>query len=884
MADISKITTLNGTTYNIKDATARSSIPAAASANPLMDGTVAVGTSVKYAREDHKHPSDTNKVSKSGDTMTGTLTLAANKYYDQDTVSGLDANNSDIIGVNGIYMNDKADDGKEGINFPHGSNWDSLYANNGKLWFSPDRAKGDAQGVEGARELYSRPLYELGTVDIGMRPMVSWARANRLVFLPADQIIIEQTVDGGTTWSSSEVTDSKKLSLFSDQRPVIDLPRIDNARSELCGLRVTFTAMKYDVPSGTIETDKYQYWNKDHVLSQERYTNLREMWFWLGSNGDLLRCCVECATGAKPDTWVKQFDKDVGLIGWSGSDWVRWTGAPTFGGSINQTSNYWNWRVTFWSKKSDNGAFTHTSAQSIYSIAGYGDSAWGTPNGLMKNDHLYTYDANQNATFPAKITAASFTGDLTGNITGNSTGVSSSGNATNSTARHVWFSDSTTETKRAYNDNFKYTPSTNTISANISGTVNNHTVNSDVPENAVFTDTKNTTGSTNTSSKIFLIGATSQAANPKTYSHDTAYVGTDGCLYSGGTKVLTAHQDISGKADKSATVSTVDYDSTNKKLTKTINGTTSDIVTVATLKTALSLAKGDVGLDNVENKSSATIRGELTKANVTDALGYTPPTSDTNTHRPIQVNGTEILGNNTTALNLKAGSNVTITNSSGTVTIAATNAQTVTGVKGDAETTYRTGDVNLTPANIGAAAASHTHNYAGSASAGGPATMASGIPFGTTDNTSTKTAFTAQIEGITALEDGVICYIMNDKVTSAADCTMNINGLGAKPMYMCNAKATRVTTQFAVNYTWQLVYNSTRVSGGCWDLVYLYNTNTTYSGMTDAEITAGTGTTNRLITPARLKTAIQTWAPTIFIDDTQPSSPSAGDVWFKIVS
>lgn len=51
------------------------------------------------------------------------------------------------------------------------------------------------------------------------------------------------------------------------------------------------------------------------------------------------------------------------------------------------------------------------------------------------------------------------------------------------------------------------------------------------------TDTKNTAGSTDTSSKIFLVGATSQAANPQTYSHDTAYVGTDGCLYSNNTKV-----------------------------------------------------------------------------------------------------------------------------------------------------------------------------------------------------------------------------------------------------------------------------------------------------------------------------------------------------------
>ena len=36
-------------------------------------------------------------------------------------------------------------------------------------------------------------------------------------------------------------------------------------------------------------------------------------------------------------------------------------------------------------------------------------------------------------------------------------------------------------------------------------------------------------------------------------------------------------------------------------------------------------------------------------------------------------------------------------------------ANTVTGVKGDAESSYRTGDINLTPANIGAATTSHTH-------------------------------------------------------------------------------------------------------------------------------------------------------------------------------
>ena len=69
------------------------------------------------------------------------------------------------------------------------------------------------------------------------------------------------------------------------------------------------------------------------------------------------------------------------------------------------------------------------------------------------------------------------------------------------------------------------------------------TVTSDASGNIIIsssdtnTDTKNTAGATNTSSKIFLVGATSQAANPQTYSHDTAYVGTDGCLYSNSKKV-----------------------------------------------------------------------------------------------------------------------------------------------------------------------------------------------------------------------------------------------------------------------------------------------------------------------------------------------------------
>jgi hypothetical protein len=44
-------------------------------ANPIMDGTAAPGVATPYSREDHVHPSDTSRVGKAGDTMTGKLTL-----------------------------------------------------------------------------------------------------------------------------------------------------------------------------------------------------------------------------------------------------------------------------------------------------------------------------------------------------------------------------------------------------------------------------------------------------------------------------------------------------------------------------------------------------------------------------------------------------------------------------------------------------------------------------------------------------------------------------------------------------------------------------------------------------------------------------------------
>ena len=90
------------------------------------------------------------------------------------------------------------------------------------------------------------------------------------------------------------------------------------------------------------------------------------------------------------------------------------------------------------------------------------------------------------------------------------------------------------------------------------------------------------------------------------------------------------------------------------------------------------------------------------------------------------------------------------------------------------------------------------------------------IPFGHVDSTSTNTVFTATVDGLTELTDGTCVMLKNGVVTSASGWTLNVNGLGAKPVYSNMHASTRETTLFNVNYTMLFVYDSTRVEGGCW--------------------------------------------------------------------
>ena len=115
---------------------------------------------------------------------------------------------------------------------------------------------------------------------------------------------------------------------------------------------------------------------------------------------------------------------------------------------------------------------------------------------------------------------------------------------------------------------------------------------------------------------------------------------------------------------------------------------------------------------------------------------------------------------------------------------------------------------------------------------GHAAKMTAAIPYGECDGTSTATNFSVTVPGIRELVSGVCCLIRNGVITSASGCKLNVNGLGAKPIYSSMAAATAVTTAFNVSYTMLFVYDgtNTRVSGGCWVMYYGIDNNTNTIG------------------------------------------------------
>ena len=100
------------------------------------------------------------------------------------------------------------------------------------------------------------------------------------------------------------------------------------------------------------------------------------------------------------------------------------------------------------------------------------------------------------------------------NSAGTATNVASQGAASGEDARHVWFSASGSETTRAHNDSLKYTPKTNTMTVNITGSAASAATASSVAWGNVSGKPSTFTPSTHTHTKSQITDFPTTLKNP----------------------------------------------------------------------------------------------------------------------------------------------------------------------------------------------------------------------------------------------------------------------------------------------------------------------------------------------------------------------------------
>ena len=274
-------------------------------------------------------------------------------------------------------------------------------------------------------------------------------------------------------------------------------------------------------------------------------------------------------------------------------------------------------------------------------------------------------------------------------------------------------------------------------------------------------DTRNTAGSTDSSDKLFLIGAKTQGSYPQTYSHDTAWVGTDGCLYSNSTKVSVeghAHS-FSEITDRPGNLVSTIYRDGNTVLFKDAY----NIYTEIELGKFVPLNNNDLidikylpqgALERLVKVANQTARFALTTNNV--QLGDTVQQTDT---------GVMYIVVDTNKLNSEAGYQV--------YTAGRATAVDWSGVENKPNVSY-TDDGLMTSAdkkkldNLNVAYATCT----------------------TAAGTAEKTVSIVS-DGSWSLVAGAMISIYFSNTNTANNPTLNVNGLGAKKIYY---GSTQITT------------------------------------------------------------------------------------------
>ena len=219
-------------------------------------------------------------------------------------------------------------------------------------------------------------------------------RANRGELCSAAGITVDYSRDAGITWATYELSDSYKKSLLSSQGS----PGIYIGGPELCEdytkalVRVTLCGYKMGL-----------------------YINLSRILINISTFGaQNCKVVLEYSKQDAPDEYIEK--QEFIINGWSG-----WNSIPVaskqFGSDL--PGRYYNLRLTF-SIGGVSPNIQYSSRLMISAILLYGNDVWLSPSFISKYDHLYSWDMEGNAQFPANVQATRFIGNgsqLTGIVT-----------------------------------------------------------------------------------------------------------------------------------------------------------------------------------------------------------------------------------------------------------------------------------------------------------------------------------------------------------------------------------------------------------------------------------------------------------------------------------
>lgn len=213
---------------------------------------------------------------------------------------------------------------------------------------------------------------------------------NRFALCNPEGITIEYSNDNQATWIDYEATNNQKRELVSKTNGTqFYLGKKASSQTINDALRITLSATAMGV-----------------------YCNLMDLLIQVSTNSKnpfLLK--MEYSKIGEPENFI-QVGPIFSMGGWSGWNDISTKNSngmlTAFGGSSNQTNQTHSIRFTFYHNPDED--ISKIGVPMVSTIMGFAVSAWRTCSNMGYDNHLYNWDVNQNAVFPANVTATKLIG------------------------------------------------------------------------------------------------------------------------------------------------------------------------------------------------------------------------------------------------------------------------------------------------------------------------------------------------------------------------------------------------------------------------------------------------------------------------------------------